>query len=222
MLALSTALTLLAPTAMPAESPAPAFDFEPAARAALYAEPAADEPKSPFSYTFLQLGYAVTDLDAIDDDAKGLTGRAQLGLFDLLYVFLDYTNTETDFNNTDTDNYGLGAGLHFGLSPKFDLVGEVAWLTNDIESDLSNLDDKNDGWTAMLGGRFMALPWDGGGLELNGGYRWIDMKGLLSDEETGAWEVGARVHFIKMLSVGVDYTFLEDDRQWGANARVSF
>jgi len=210
-------LALLSVPALPPQPSEPAYDV-----AALYAANQDEKPHSSFSYTFVQLGYSVTDLDAIDDDAKGLTGRASLGLFDLLYVFLDYTNPTTDYQDTDADSYGLGAGVHFGLTPALDLVGEAAWLTSDIESDLSTLDDSNDGWTAMAGARWMALPWDGGGLELNGGYRWIDMKGLLSDEETGAWEVGARVHFIKLLSVGVEYTFLEDDQQWGANARVSF
>jgi hypothetical protein len=74
----------------------------------------------------------------------------------------------------------------------------------------------------MTGARWMPLPWDGGGLELDGGFRWIDLKGLLSDTQTSAWEVGARVHFLKMLSVGASYTFLEQDKQWGLNARVAF
>jgi len=221
MLALSTTLALLAPSAVPADSLAPALAFDAAARAALYA-PAIDEPHSPFSYTFLQLGYSVTQLDAIDDDTAGLTGRASLGLLGFLYVFLDYSNQSTDFQNSDSDAFGLGVGAHMPLTPTFDVVGEAAWLSSDIASDLSTLNESNDGWTAMVGGRLMAVPWDEGGLELNGGFRWIDMKGFLSDEETGAWEVGARVHFLKMLSVGAEYTFLEQDRQWGLNARVSF
>jgi hypothetical protein len=48
------------------------------------------------------------------------------------------------------------------------------------------------------------------------------LKGLLSDEQTGAWEAGARFHFLKLFSVGASYSFLEQDRQWGINARVSF
>ena len=146
----------------------------------------------------------------------------RFGLFDFLYLFLDYSNLSTDFNDTDSDSFGLGAGAHFALTPTLDLVGEAAWLSNDIASDLSTLDDSNDGWTAMAGARWMAAPWDGGGLELNGGYRWIDVKGLLSDDETGAWEAGARFHFLGHFSVGAEYTFLEDDQQWGLNARFSF
>ena len=220
MLILPTTLLLLAATEQPSAAPAPDLAFD---RAALYlpAAPAADEPAS-FSYTYVQLGYSVTNLDSIDDDAKGLNGRASLGLLHFLYVFLDYQNETVDFQNTKSDAWGLGAGAHFGLMPGLDVLGEAAWLTNDIKSDLGTLDDTNTGWTAMAGARWMAAPALAGGLELDGGYRWIDMKGLLSDETTGAWEVGARLHFLKMLSVGVGYSFLEQDRQWGVNARVSF
>ena len=200
----------------PAPLPGPALEARPVAR------PFDDKAHQDFSYTYVQLGYSVTDLDAIDDDSKGLAGRASLGLFSLLYLFLDYSNPTTDFNNTDADNFGLGAGVHFSVAPRFDLLGEAAWLSNDISSDLSTLNESNDGWTAKAGARWMPLPWEGGGLELDGGFRWIDMKGLLSQEETSAWEVGARVHFLKMLSVGAEYTFLEQDNQWGVNARVSF
>jgi hypothetical protein len=222
MLAICTTLALLAPVAEQPNAAAPAFSFTAPEMAALYVAPAADDGAFHFSYTYIQLGYSVTSLDTIDDDAKGLTGRASLGLFDIAYVFLDYANKTTDFENSDSDNYGLGAGVHFAVRPNLDLVGEAAWISNDISSDLSTLNNSNDGWTAMAGARFLPVPWDGGGLELNGGFRWIDVKGLLSDEQTGAWEVGARVHFLKMLSVGASYSFLEQDRQWGIDARVSF
>src|SRR5690242_11236756 len=173
MLILDAALLVLAAPA--------SYEFEPISLSALYATSADEKPAGDFSYTFVQLGYSVTDLDAINDDAKGLTGRASIGLFDLLYVFLDYANQTTDFQNSDSDSFGLGAGVHFSLAPRFDIVGEAAWLSNDIASDLSTLDESNDGWTAMAGARWMPLPWEGGGLEFDGGYRWIDMQGLLSD-----------------------------------------
>jgi opacity protein-like surface antigen len=222
LLFLSATLALLAPGTPSASSPAPETRFDSAELAALYV-PSEDTRKSAdFSYTFLQLGYSVTNLDTIDDDAKGLNGRASLGLFDVLYVFLDYSNKTTNFQNTNADLYGLGAGAHVSVMPKLDLVGEAAWLSSDIGSDLSTLNESNDGWTAMAGARWMPVPWEGGGLELDGGFRWIDLKGLLSDTQTGAWEVGARFHFLKMFSIGAEYSFLEQDRQWGLDARVSF
>ena len=75
---------------------------------------------------------------------------------------------------------------------------------------------------AFAGARWMPLPWDGGGLEANGGFRWIDQEAILSDDAVGAWELGARVHFLKLFSVGATYQFLEDDSRYGFDARVSF
>ncbi|MBK7641431.1 MAG: hypothetical protein IPJ19_00030 [Planctomycetes bacterium] len=214
MLALLTTLALATPAA-------PIPSFEAPKLAALY-ETGTDDGTFHFSYTYLELGYSSTNLDKLDDDAKGLRGRASLGLLGFAYVFLDYANETTDFQNSKSDTYGLGAGVHIPLQPKIDLVGEAAWLSNDISSDLTTLDESNTGWTALAGARVLAVPWDGGGLEWNGGYRWIDLKGFASDEKTGAWEVGARAHFLKMFSVGATYSFLEQDRQWGLNARISF
>ena len=175
-----------------------------------------------FSYTYVELGYGFFDIDDFDDDSETLYGRASLGLFDFLFVFLDYQNQSTDFGDTDTDLFGVGAGAHLDLVDDVDLVGEAAWLTADVESDLSNLDDENDGWEAFAGARWMALPRGSGGLEVNGGFRWIDIEGVFSDDEIGAWEAGARYHFGKLLSVGTLYRFLEDDGFWGVDARLSF
>lgn len=203
----------------PVELPAPAE-----AAWVRTASPRRDGASEPFkfSYTYVELGLGSLDVDNYDKDSDTLYGRASLGLFDFLYVFLDYQNQSTDFEDTDTDLFGLGVGGHIAATERIDFVGEASWLTADVSSDLSNLDDNNDGWTAFAGARWMALPVGNGGLELNGGFRWIDIKGVLSDDEVGAWEAGARYHFLKLFSLGAKYEFLEDDGFWGVDARVSF
>jgi len=175
-----------------------------------------------FSYTYISLGFGSFDIEDFDDDSATLYGRASLGFLDFLYVFLDYENQSTDFQNTDTDLFGVGVGAHLDLSNRVDLIGELSWLTADVESDLANLDDSNDGWEGFAGARFLALPVKDGGLELNGGFRWIELEGAFSDDEIGAWEAGARYHFGRLLSVGGTYQFLEDDAFVGADVRLSF
>ena len=105
---------------------------------------------------------------------------------------------------------------------KLDLVGEIAWMYDDLSSDTVSDLDSNNGWTARVGGRWMVLPTSSGGLEIDGGFRWIDREALLSSDEVGAWDLGGRFHFLNALSVGANYTFLEDDGRWGVNARFSF
>lgn len=183
-----------------------------------------------FSYTYLQAGYYSTDVDAYDESSDAVYARASLGLFDVLYVFGEYSaetlkdaKVGAGSGDVDNDSFALGAGLHFSLSPRFDVVGEAAWVYDDLSSDdFSNLDDTNSGVMAFVGGRWMAVPWAGGGLELDGGYRWQDREALFSDDRIGAWEAGLRVHLLEFLSVGATATFLEDDDRIGIDARVSF
>lgn len=220
MFLLATALAL---SASPALDPRPTLLPDPSPLASFLA-PAAEKKEADFSYTYVQLGYYSTDVDVVDESSDAIYGRASLGLFDFLYVFLDYANESIDAlsDDIDSDQFGIGVGAHFGVAPKLDLVGEAAYLYADLSSDLSDYDDTSNGWMAFAGGRWMPLPWDGGGLEVNGGFRWIDQEGILSDDQTGAWELGGRLHFLKLFSVGATYQFLEDDSRYGFDARVSF
>ncbi|MCK6445940.1 MAG: porin family protein [Planctomycetes bacterium] len=183
-----------------------------------------------FSYTYLQAGYYSTDVDAYDESSDAVYARVSLGLFEVLHVFGEYSaetlkdaKVGAGSGDVDNDTFALGAGLHFSLSPRFDVVGEAAWVYDDLSSDdFSNLDDTNSGVMAFVGGRWMAVPWAGGGLELDGGYRWHDREALFSDDRIGAWEAGLRVHVLEFLSVGATATFLEDDDRIGLDARISF
>jgi hypothetical protein len=178
--------------------------------------------KEDFSYTYAQAGYTVTDLDELDDDAKGFAARGSLNLLHFFNLFVDYERQTTDFDDASADMYGLGVGAHLGLIPRLDFLAEVSWLYDKIDSDTIFDSDSDTGWMGYGGVRFMALPWEGGGLELDGGFRFIDIDSLLSDGTVSAWEVGARVHVLKLLSIGAAYTFLEDDHRIGVNVRVSF
>lgn len=177
------------------------------------------------SYTFIEVGYFSTHIDSVDESTDGYRARAQLGLFDVLYVFAGYAREDLDFSggDADSDSFELGAGAHLPLTSRLDVVGEASWIYDDLDSDtLSDLDGSNNGWTIFLGGRGLLFATDHGGLELNGGFRWQDREALLSDDQVGAWEAGARFHFLDHLSVGLKYEFLEDDGRWGVDGRFSF
>ncbi|MFT7485225.1 MAG: hypothetical protein ACI9F9_001072 [Candidatus Paceibacteria bacterium] len=177
-----------------------------------------------FSYTFLELGFYSTDVDLANETSDAYHGRASLGLLWLLYIYLDYAEESVEFMgaDVDTDTLELGLGGHFGLGSRFDLVGEVGFLSDDSSSSLSQADGSETGYNAYLGGRWLALPTSTGGLELNGGYRYVDLESPLADDSLGAWEVGARFHFLSLFSIGADYSLREDDSRVGFNARVSF
>lgn len=229
--AATLALMSASPAAIePASTAQPTISEPPAFAAALAGAPARPTRESAsqdyqLSYTFVEVSYFSTDIDAIDENTDGYGARGSLGLFEFLYVFLDYAREDVDFGNDEAtaDSFGLGVGAHLDLTPKLHAVGEVSWVYDDLSSDtVAELDESDDGFTAFAGARWLVLPWERGGLELNGGFRWIDRKALLSEEETAAWEVGARLHFVNHLSVGLGYQFLEDDARYSAGLRFSF
>ena len=104
-----------------------------------------------------------------------------------------------------------------------DALAEASWVYNDVSSDLEDLDDSNSGYRLFGGARWLVLPWDGGGVELEGGAGYLDLENnLASEDESFFWEHGARLHFLRWFSVGASYTMLEDDQALAANARFSF
>jgi hypothetical protein len=196
---------------------APALTAESPALAPFFAAPILGDRSGLLSYTYVELGYQTADIDALGEDADGLIGRGSLGLLGFLHVFVDYRNASTDITDTSSDTWALGVGGHFGFTETLDGVGEVSWLYSDTDGF-----DSDSGWAAFAGARWICLPWDGGGIEVNGGFRWIDIENVFSDDSNGAWEAGARLHFLKFLSVGLGYAFVEDDSQWKVDARFSF
>lgn len=222
MLCLPVALALVAT----ATSPAPSREALPS-----IAEPVAfasspillADDESLLSYTYVEIGVAQLDVDDLDDDVDIYFGRGSLGLFELFYVFGEYQNQSTDFEDTSTDLLELGVGAHFGLSPKLDLYAEVGWLYSDVTSDLDDLEDSENGYEVMGGARWMVLPWDRGGIELHGAVGYVDLDNrIASDEAASQWEVGARAHFLRFLSVDLTYSMLEDDDAVLGGVRFSF
>lgn len=186
--------------------------------------------RSAFSYTYFEAGYFATNVDALDDSTDAVFARGSIELFDFLYVFAGYAVEEIDnasigagTGDVQSDSYQLGLGAHRAMTMQLDLVGEVAWIYDDISSDdIASLDDANDGWTAMVGARYLPMRWDDGGFELNGGFRWQDREALFTDGESSVWEFGGRLHFLTMFSIGAKYAVTPDDDRFALDARVSF
>ena len=183
---------------------------------------ARDSSESPFSYTFIEAGYARTRLDQIDDNSDAFFALASFGFLKYFHVFAGVERESTNFDDATVDAYEVGGGVQLPILPQLDVVGEAAWLYNYIDSDTLFDKDTNTGVELYGGARFMVLPWTDGGLELDGGYRYTEIDSLLSDKNTSAIEVGARVHFLRHLSIGATYAFIEDDRRLYADLRFSF
>jgi len=170
------------------------------------------------SYSYVELGAAQYDVDNIDEEADVYYGRASVSLLEFLHVFGEYANQSFDIpsGDVDTDLITVGAGAHFTVMPRLSLYGEIGWLFTD-----SDFDD-DSGYVIDGGARFMALPWDGGGLEINGEVGQYGLDNYGSDDDPIYFEVGARVHFLNAFSIGAAYQMIEDDSQVLGNVRFSF
>ncbi len=217
----------LAPLSLPSESlatsslaeflaPAPPATFAPETSAS-------DAADSLLSYTYIEVGAAKNDVDDFDEDVDIYYGRGSLSLLGFLYLFGEYSNQSTDFENTDTDVIELGAGAHFGVIPALSLYGEIGVLFSDVSSDLDELDDSETGYRLEGGARWLVLPWTSGGLEIDGAIGTVSLDNRLgSDEDPVYFGVGARAHFLKFLSVGAMYEKIEDDDMISGSVRFSF
>ena len=187
-------------------------------------EPVAEEGRrgdSDFSYTYIQAGYTTYDVDLVDEDLDSFHLRGSFEFLKFLHAFAGYSRGSTDFDDAAVDFLDLGIGGHFAILKNLDLVGELAWLWNNIDGD--NISDESDtGYSLYAGARFMVLPFDRGGLEVNGGIRRVELEAFASERITVAIELGVRVHFLERFSIGLTYADVEDDASLGLDGRFSF
>ena len=180
-----------------------------------------DEGGSPFSYTYLEIGGSTLDIDNLSEDADIYFINASLAL-GMFYVLAGYENQDVDFMSTKADQLSLGFGLHLNMSPKLDIAADLSWLYSDVSSGIPSIDDSGTGYQLRVMPRWMLLDWDRGGLELNATALWLDLENrLASDDSAFGWGVGARAHFLALLSVGVNWLDLEDDDRISFDLRAS-
>lgn len=185
-------------------------------------EPALTQPdKSSFSYTYAEAGYSNTHLDQLDRNAQAIYVNGSFGFLKFFHVIAGIERQEASLDNVRLYQFDLGGGVHLPILERLDVIGELAYLVDAIDSDNTS-SQTNEGWMAYAGARFMPLTWDRGGLEIFGGIRYIVLDSLLSDKETMSFEVGARGHFLEHMSVGAKAAFLEDDRMLAIDFRFSF
>ncbi len=226
MLSLVCAAVLSTTTAaeIPAAPAPPVPSPEYVASMPLAAPSLVEGGSSGFSYTYLEAGFTTYDVEDLNDaNVDTYYARGSLGLFHFLYGFASYENSSLDFQNTDTNQVTVGAGAHFDPLDSLSLYGEAGWIYNKVSSDDHSLEGEKGGYRLGGGVRWMALPWSGGGLELDGELGYIDLENqIASDDKPTYWNAGARVHFLGHFSVGAAYERLDVDDRLMANLRFSF
>lgn len=158
------------------------------------------------SYSFIDLGYAETNLDG-GPTGDGFGARGSVGFAENFFAFADYLSQ--DFSGGDLDVYSVGLGGRMEIAESVDLVGKAGYL----KFDGSGGDES--GYLVSAGVR--ARP--ASQFELEGNVIYRDLGG---DADDTAVAVGARYFFTDMFAVNAEYEIGDDVDRWFAGVRLSF
>lgn len=174
-----------------------------------------------FSYTFIEAGWVNQELDDFDVDADGPGIRASVELTPAFHLFGTYSDLDFDVGaggDVSGESLSLGAGYAWSLNDKVDLVGNLAWLRQEVDVNLSGFGSgsaEDDGFG--VSGYVRARPIEQ--LELTGGLSFVDF-----DEggDDTFFTVGARFFFTKMFAIGADISLNSDTTTYMLGGRVNF
>jgi len=166
------------------------------------------------NYSYAELGYVDTTIEASGDDidGDGFALRGSLAVHQNYFVFANYQDLSFD-GGVDTTLLEVGGGGHWPLSDKVDIIGKVGITKAELDSGRFDADD--DGF--LLGARVRGVIAPKVELEAGFDYRDLDEAG---DDTTLVFD--GRYFFIENLAGGVTAAFGDDDKFFGLNLRYTF
>ncbi|MEZ5557529.1 MAG: outer membrane beta-barrel protein [Pseudomonadales bacterium] len=164
------------------------------------------------SYTYVEGGYLMTDIDNVNVDGDGLGIAASAALNEMFFVFGDYATQEFD-NNIDYDQFQLGLGGHWPITEVLDVVGTVSYVDAELDAGPANADDSGFGLGLGLRGRLTDV------VELEGGINYYDLDDAGDDTQ---FNVGGRYYFTPAFAVGAGVQMGDDFTTWKISARYEF
>jgi hypothetical protein len=165
------------------------------------------------SYSYLEGGYVRSELDDLDVDGNGFGVRGSYGFTKNFHGFASFLDQDFDFD-INAQQFEIGAGVNFSLSPKLDIVGTLGYVGVNLDAPgLPDLDDSGVGAGAELRGRVNEA------LELHGGLSYVNLNDS-GDDTSG--NIGARIYVTKLFALGADASFNSDGTTWMLGARVDF
>lgn len=161
-------------------------------------------------YSFVEIGYVDAELDDFDVDGDGFALRGSLPFHKNFFAFAEYEDIGYDFG-VDTTSIVVGAGGHWPLNEKIDLVGRLGIVRADY--DFPGGDDDEDGFALSARVRGEVMP----RFELEGGFDYVDLD---NGDDTSVVLEG-RYFFIENVSGGLRLDFGDRDAI-GVAARLTF
>ncbi|HEX7081470.1 MAG TPA: outer membrane beta-barrel protein [Gammaproteobacteria bacterium] len=164
-------------------------------------------------YTFVEVGYLNSEIDAgpLDVDGDGLGLDGSLSITDSVFVFAGYDSFDYDAG-VDATSYGLGAGMHWTLKPELDLVADLGWVHAEVDRPiLPDVDDDGLGLGVGLRSRVHEA------IEVQAGIRHIDL-----DDSDTFLTLGGRYYFTDSVAAGLGLSINDDDTGWSLGLRAEF
>lgn len=161
-------------------------------------------------YSFVELGYLDSELDEPDVDGDGFALRGSIEFHPNFFAFAEYEDLGYDFN-VDVTAFQVGAGGHWPLNEKIDLVGRLGIVKADLDG--PGFDEDEDGFALGARVRGEIMP----RFELEGGFDYVDLD---SGDDTSVVLEG-RYFFIENVSGGLRLQFGDEDSM-GVGARLTF
>lgn len=162
-------------------------------------------------YSFVELGYVDAEIDRPNVDGDGFALHGSLAFHPSFFAFAEIEDIGYDLG-VDVTSFQVGAGGHYPLGQKLDLIGRVGIVRQDIDAP-GRFGGDQDGFA--LGGRIRGelMP----RLELEGGFDYIDVD---SGDDTSV-VIEGRYFFVENISGGLRLEFGDRDAL-GIAARLTF
>ena len=183
------------------------------------------------SYTFVEAGYAQTDIDDLGDgDGFGINGSLELN--DMFHVFGGYSQQQQDESGVevDLDQFRIGLGYNHAASDRTDILLRVAYERAEFDVGMDNVsvDASADGYSLEVGARSMLTEnlevsvmggyTDAGNAEVEGFSVDLDES---EDDELYA-RIGAQVKFNPTWGLVGEGRFSENAQQLFVGVRATF
>ena len=170
-------------------------------------------------YSYVEAGYNEVDVDDLGgtgDDGSGGFAGVSVGFFKNFHAFGRYVSNNTDDFDVDLTTTIIGVGWHGLLGEKADLIGEVAWIDQEVDLGSSSGKFDDNGYLGRVGARWRPIKL----VEVGGWVRFqeLDLGNIDVDE---AYEANAMVHLWR-IGLGLAAEIQGDVETYSAFARFNF
>ena len=165
-----------------------------------------------FDYSYVEAGFISTELDTgpVDVDGDGFGIKGSYALDERYHVVAGYATESFDFD-VDSSVLNIGAGLHIGLNQRVDFVGELSYVSAEVDTPFGDADEDGFGVDATLRAQV------GRNIEVEGGLSYVN----LNNSDT-AVHLDGRYYFTPGFAFGGGFTIDDDDTSWRIGVRAEF